>query len=242
MPDLVSDLLSGGLSIIGGLFGNSAKSKEAQKNRDFQERMARNAHQYEVEDLKAAGLNPALSAMGGNGAATPSGSTAAMDDPFTPAVSSALQSRRINTEVKQIQAMVQKMSAETNQIKQDTEVKKETEELIKQQQKTEGLHQNVIIPAQAMQYSASARQARAAADQSDMQTMQVLPGIIRLNQMQAEHSRSSAEAVRWDNYLRSLQSKEREQEAKAYTGWPGELKKSFETWLKALNPFGGLFK
>ncbi len=49
---------------------------EAAKNRDWQAIMSNTAHQREVADLKAAGLNPVLSASGGNGAAVTSGATA----------------------------------------------------------------------------------------------------------------------------------------------------------------------
>lgn len=49
---------------------------EAAKNRDWQQMMSDTAHQREVADLRAAGLNPILSASGGNGAAVTSGATA----------------------------------------------------------------------------------------------------------------------------------------------------------------------
>lgn len=49
--------------------------EEAQKTRDWQEYMSNTAHQREVKDLIAAGLNPVLSASLG-GASTPSGATA----------------------------------------------------------------------------------------------------------------------------------------------------------------------
>lgn len=51
-------------------------SQEAAKNRDWQEMMSNTAHQREIADLKAAGLNPVLSASGGNGASVTSGATA----------------------------------------------------------------------------------------------------------------------------------------------------------------------
>lgn len=69
----------GGLA--GGLFSASSAKSSARAQMAFQERMAKNAHQYEVADLRAAGLNPILSATGGNGAAVPSGAGYSFDNP-----------------------------------------------------------------------------------------------------------------------------------------------------------------
>lgn len=103
-------LIGSGAAMGGQIMANEANAKQAAKNRDFQRDMSSTAHQREVIDLRAAGLNPILSGTGGSGASTPSGATAQMQDVVGPAISSALS-------IMKTMAETQKTISETMPIK-----------------------------------------------------------------------------------------------------------------------------
>lgn len=92
-------LIAGGASLLGGVLGNRASAKEAARNREFQDTLSREAHRREVADLRAAGLNPILSGLGGHGAQVPGGSMAQQSDVIGPAVQSALAAKRQRQEI-----------------------------------------------------------------------------------------------------------------------------------------------
>lgn len=78
---IAGGLLSGAGSLGAGMLNFGQQKQMQQRQFDFQERMSSTAHQREVKDLRAAGLNPILSAMNGSGASTPSGGMGAVNTP-----------------------------------------------------------------------------------------------------------------------------------------------------------------
>lgn len=63
---------------------NQLNYQMAMENRAWLTKMANTAHQREVSDLRAAGLNPILSAMGGSGAAVPQMAAPVATSPGSP--------------------------------------------------------------------------------------------------------------------------------------------------------------
>ncbi|WNK13986.1 MAG: DNA pilot protein [Microvirus sp.] len=103
-----------GLSMLGGYIGNQASARQARYQRDWEERMSGTAHQREVKDLQAAGLNPILSGMGGSGSSTPSGASAQQQDIMTPAVRTWQDQRMQDETFKNMSLQRENIDADTS--------------------------------------------------------------------------------------------------------------------------------
>lgn len=136
-----------GSQLIGGIINrdmqretNFESREAAREQMGFQAGMSDTAHQREVKDLIAAGLNPVLSA-GGSGASTPSGASPSLQAPklefpnFFEAVSTTaqlamekqridLESRKLDQADRMLDASVPNVKAKTKNVEADTKYEK----------------------------------------------------------------------------------------------------------------------
>lgn len=112
---LGSAAIGAGAGLFGGRSSDKASAKAAARANQFTERQMKSRHQWEVEDLKAAGLNPILSA----GAAPSMGSSAKADvtnkaDAMSKGTQAVLSSALLKSQINNINADTSKKTSEMN--------------------------------------------------------------------------------------------------------------------------------
>lgn len=136
-------LFGGIASIITTGMTNKANAKEASKSRDFTKEQAQNSHQWEVADLRKAGLNPILSANGG--ASMGSSAQASMQAPNVDG---------LDTEGLASSALAYKsMKAQLDNVRADTQQKSSTDNVNKENLDTQKSQQAANVASAAAQAS-----------------------------------------------------------------------------------------
>lgn len=148
---MFGELFSGILGFIGGERANEAREDAANAQMAFQQHMSDTAHRREVEDLKAAGLNPMLSLKYG-GASTPPGAMPSVEDSITPAINTAMSGAKLRADVKLIEAQTEKTREEAEESRTRAGVNRTQVPFLMQQIATSD--------AQRQQYGASASELR----------------------------------------------------------------------------------
>lgn len=110
---------------VGGFLANRQQSKQFQMNYDLARNQLYNQHQIEVADLKAAGLNPILSANGGNSTfgASGGGSYENVGSAINSGFMASQQAKNLQAQNQAIDANIIKTKAEAQNVIADTALK-----------------------------------------------------------------------------------------------------------------------
>lgn len=119
-----ASLFSGFLGNRGQRAANAANAQLAHQQMQFQERMSNTAYQRQVQDMRAAGINPMLSAKMG-GSSTPSGQTAVMQNTAKAGIEGAMMVANLRN----MQATARRTNAEAENIEKTAESYQQRENL-----------------------------------------------------------------------------------------------------------------
>lgn len=151
------------LGAVGGIFANRQQSKQFAANYALAKDQLYRQHQIEVADLRAAGLNPILSANGGNSTfgASSGGSYENVGSAATSGYMAAQQAKNLQAQNNAIDAQIVKTRAEAQNVIADTALKQA------QTANTKGL--TSLIPLQRQNIRAMTEQAKAQTQNWQMQ-------------------------------------------------------------------------
>lgn len=188
-------VIGGAAALAGSAWSAFSGSKQAEKQRDWQAEMSNTAHQREVKDLKAAGLNPILSAKLG-GSTTPSGAM--------PQVPDYGNSARSGIEAAQAYADMKVKAATVADINASAQLKN-----------TQALDITSTQQSRIMQALASAQQLLASGNLSDNQT--------KLVQQQVKNMVQELERLKNETTSSAFQLDRDRAESEFYRGTGGKI-------------------
>ena len=121
----MSLLAAAAIGAAGSMIANRQQSKQFAANYALAKEQLYRQHQIEVADLRAAGLNPILSANGGNSTfgAVSGGSYENVGSAATSGYMAAQQAKNLQMQNEAIKANVEKTRAEASNVLQDTKLK-----------------------------------------------------------------------------------------------------------------------